>query len=735
MAAARDALLASVEAAVEGAVALASRDDLPSVLQSLSSRELSRLWAALSLHVSAAVRDAAPVLSPEAAATHADDEAVQLSLRSLHAASVIARACAPLEAPAALVDVAVQLHDLIFDISDPRASWVQAAIVDMCEAFWLAEAAARDALVPQMITYLVVRALHEAASAADVKRLYACRGALKALDYADEYTAPLKKLLLHCAIKPQVLRSAEGRKLLVFLFGLHPPFILELHRAIKAQLAVCRKSLRLLYGEVYFRAWRMASGPYVVKMEESVLQDLMFHAVHASSTSMATALMQVLAYTHEQKRQRGVDEMLLRLYEPILWRSLNVANPHVRRNAAAILIEAFPLQDPNKPNVELDQLMQLQFDALQALLKDDVIAVRVVAVQGVCRVLALFWELIPTPTARLLLSLLVKELAHDASANSVRVAVFQGLRFLLANGSSAAIAVLLKGTWSSLAPLINDGSERVRCAMLDFLIEATKSRALHWQFLVKPEMLLPRLAVERPALQLRLTRLLLPLYVPQGRTAAQQLGRLLSLIHEWPQARRESPSPLPLPSPSPLPSTSPSLPPPLCRHIRRLSDLLPPPPPQAACLLLKHAPSFSSAATLAKLLSHLLGATLSSASAAEISAAKSVAALPPRHDPLACAQLTALVDAIASLFDAVGPALSAKEHASARAAMVDDFNAAAMARLEAAAHASAAAQRALMAIAAWLPAESLPGLAKDCLSELAKLPPDASTAQLSPLLQ
>lgn len=69
-------------------------------------------------------------------------------------------------------------------------------------------------------------------------------------------------------------------------------------------------------------------------------QDLMVHAVHASSTAMATALQQatlfpprrfwtdtdsiapvpqVLAYTHEQKRQRGVDEMLLRLYEPILW--------------------------------------------------------------------------------------------------------------------------------------------------------------------------------------------------------------------------------------------------------------------------------------------------------------------------------------------------------------------------------------------------------------------------------
>ena len=51
----------------------------------------------------------------------------------------------------------------------------------------------------------------------------------------------------------------------------------------------------------------------------------------------------------------------------------------------------------------------------QALLKDEVIAVRVVGVQGVCRVLALFWELIPTPTSRSLLALLLKELAHDVA--------------------------------------------------------------------------------------------------------------------------------------------------------------------------------------------------------------------------------------------------------------------------------------------------------------------------------
>ncbi len=60
--------------------------------------------------------------------------------------------------------------------------------------------------------------------------------------------------------------------------------------------------------------------------------------------------------------------MLLRLYEPILWRSLHVANAQVRRNAAALLVEAFPLQNPEASQREIDELLQAQFEKLQARL-------------------------------------------------------------------------------------------------------------------------------------------------------------------------------------------------------------------------------------------------------------------------------------------------------------------------------------------------------------------------------
>jgi condensin-2 complex subunit G2 len=62
------------------------------------------------------------------------------------------------------------------------------------------------------------------------------------------------------------LRAADGKKFLVYLFGLHPPYIDAIHDTIKGQLPACPKSLLEAYGEVYFKAWKVAQGPYLLKL-------------------------------------------------------------------------------------------------------------------------------------------------------------------------------------------------------------------------------------------------------------------------------------------------------------------------------------------------------------------------------------------------------------------------------------------------------------------------------------
>lgn len=103
-------------------------------------------------------------------------------------------------------------------------------------------------------------------------------------------------------------------------------------------------------------------------------------AAHCADAATSKAVRAVLHVLHQNKRQQGVDEMLNRLYQPILWRAVKAANSvgqqrfcpsspsHVghrvllvRRNAAAILVDAFPLQNPDSSRQETDALCVTAF--------------------------------------------------------------------------------------------------------------------------------------------------------------------------------------------------------------------------------------------------------------------------------------------------------------------------------------------------------------------------------------
>lgn len=161
--------------------------------------------------------------------------------------------------------------------------------------------------------------------------------------------------------------------------------------------------------------------------------------MHASSISLFTAVRSVLQIFFENKRHTGVDEMLFRICSPILWRGVKAANDSVRRQAAVLLFDNFPLRDPQLNNEQMDLTLQKQFDAFEELLGDSHPAVRVAAIQGVSKVLSVYWELLPAETIRCFISKLIVDLVNDASSSSVRAAVFEGVQFILDNHNSHSI--------------------------------------------------------------------------------------------------------------------------------------------------------------------------------------------------------------------------------------------------------------------------------------------------------
>ncbi|XP_062519553.1 condensin-2 complex subunit G2-like [Corticium candelabrum] len=371
---------------------------------------------------------------------------------------------------------------------------------------------------------------------ADIKRVWALRQALCVFDFEHEDSSPLKTLLIGCVIQPQYLRSEEGVRFLAFLFGLHPALVADLHIQIKQSMPGCSKDDILSYGEVYFRAWKMATDIYLERIEYGCIQDLMHAAVHAQRTgvfSMAARLRMLLSPFHHHKQPK-TDEALCRLYEPILWRAVTVSSPHVRANAATLLCDAFPLQNPNANIEETDALLNKQLDCLDRLLYDSCPLIRGITVVGVCRILQIFWEMIPVKAVNGFLDK-IKSLACDSASGSVRASVFRGFSLLVKNRLTHSV---LGNLLPKLHCHIHDSSQSVRIAFLDFLVVLKGLGTINFWSVVPTNHLLYRLECDGPPVTRRIMKLLAPHLLPPNKTPEDQINRCIALLQENRRAAR-----------------------------------------------------------------------------------------------------------------------------------------------------------------------------------------------------
>ncbi|XP_037078543.1 condensin-2 complex subunit G2-like [Pollicipes pollicipes] len=161
----------------------------------------------------------------------------------------------------------------------------------------------------------------------------------------------------------------------------------------------------------------------------------MFHAVYADRqrSRLPRLLFQLLHYMHNQRRHRDTADMLVRLYQPILWRALTATHATVQLNATFLLLDTFPLEDPAACREERELELARQCRLITGLLRQSSHEVRVAAAKGVCKVLAQYWSIIPADDLKQMMKVLLQELAHDASSVEVRHQVVSGLCAVLDN--------------------------------------------------------------------------------------------------------------------------------------------------------------------------------------------------------------------------------------------------------------------------------------------------------------
>ncbi|CAL4917925.1 unnamed protein product [Urochloa decumbens] len=411
-----------------------------------------------------------------------------------------------------------------------------AALAANCfEHAWRDAAPGREALVAQTLPYLVALALTSGTKPRPVlRRLLALRDALPLLDYDDDQSiSDFKMLLLRCFVSPLFLKAEEGRKFLALVLGVSEGIARDGLELIRAQVGMpgAKRAAVVAHGEVVFRAWK--DGGWVrAEVGEAFLQGMVESAVHAGSKEVAKAARKILWAFVEQRAVAGVEKLVFRLAEPVLFRSLQVANSNVRHNALHLLLDLFPLEDPDVTKDINDPLIEKQFFLIDKLIMDDCPEIRTVAVEGICRILNQYWEIVPAPTISKFLSKIVDDMSKD-SCNEVRVSTLNGLIYLLGNPQSHEI---LKVLLPRLSDMILDTTLSVRTAAVDLLLAIRDLRSFQYNKVVGLDTLLSSLANDHPRIAQKITKLLIPSYFPSKLSAKEACARCIALIKRSPAA-------------------------------------------------------------------------------------------------------------------------------------------------------------------------------------------------------
>lgn len=343
-----------------------------------------------------------------------------------------------------------------------------------------------------------------------IQRIFAIRRAFTTIAFAPSESGgkTITNLLLRCVTTPAYVKHVDGRKFIAFLLSIED-IRHDVLDTIVHHLATVRSSMASLYGNIILHAWRTNRADWLADRLVHVAEK----AIRAAYDPFASNLRTVLSSFHLNKRLNGIDQLLHRIYTPTLFGNLMVANMRVRSNAITILTEAFPIHDPGATREDIDNAVTSQCTKMLQLLVDPAPSVRRAAIEGVCRALGMYWELVPSLPAKKMIDLIVTKLAFDASSAIVRFACFEGLTFLMENHLAYPV---LSVVMRELRPLINDASEKVRLGVVSLLLKVKEKRLpqLRYFDIVPVNTLITRISFERPAVAAKIMKLIVDSYFP-----------------------------------------------------------------------------------------------------------------------------------------------------------------------------------------------------------------------------
>lgn len=445
-----------------------------------------------------------------------------------------------------LRQIIYDLHDVLLRLPSIPA---QRTIADTCEWLWNCGDPQRERVIPQTLIFLLLKSFGDETlvvcdekgaeelrrgTTKAIQRVFAIRHAFNVIAFGahDSSAGSMTNLLLRCVTTSAYVKHPDGQKFIAFLLSIEDIRDNVLDTIVR-QLASVRSSMASLYGHIILKAWKTNRADWLVDSLIHVAEK----AIRAAHDPFGSNLRTVLSSFHLNKRLNGVDQLLHRIYSPTLFGNLMVANVRVRSNAVTILTEAFPIHDPGATREDIDNMVTSQCTKMLELLVDPAPSVRRATVEGVCRTLGMYWELVPSLSAKKMIDVITTKLAFDASSAIVRFACFEGLAFLMENHLAYPVLFV---AMRELRPCINDASEKVRLGVVSLLLKVKEKRLpqLLYFDIIPIDDLVNRMSFERPAVAAKIMQLIVDSYFPLEKSGKAkqkmenvQIKPCLSLIY------------------------------------------------------------------------------------------------------------------------------------------------------------------------------------------------------------
>ncbi|XP_030054678.1 condensin-2 complex subunit G2-like [Microcaecilia unicolor] len=269
--------------------------DLNELLQELTRKQKEELWERLkNLLVDTLL--AQPVEKWQRMEDDSDDEMeVEHSADLKQAMAIIDGVTVVVTASIPVVDENVSYEALqesavilngVLRVLPKSETALQFDIQRLCEAWWEKGLEGKEELVKIAFVLRIRKSLDGKSMCSDINQLWHFHQALLTFDYSSKESTEVKDLLLQCFMSVKHVKKEEGKRFLSFLFSWNPNFIKMIHGTIKNQLQCFPQSLMVNIAEMYFRAWKKASGGILETIEHTCIQDFMHHGVHLPRNSL-----------------------------------------------------------------------------------------------------------------------------------------------------------------------------------------------------------------------------------------------------------------------------------------------------------------------------------------------------------------------------------------------------------------------------------------------------------------